>query len=519
MKKNFFERYFYFIFVFVTGAIIMMIEMVAFRLATVYFGSSLFVWANIIGLIMISLSVGYYLGGKFADRFPQKRNLMLIVLLAGFLLGLVPLANNLVNPYFLEKFAFGQSIIISSFLFIAFLFSFPVALLGIVSPFIIRLQNREVATTGSTSGSVYAFSTIGSIFGTFFSSFFTIPLLGSKETILISAFSLILISLIGLKEEKSKVFFPILILLIFFNFFPVQNRENLVYEKESFYGLIQVVKDEKLGYILDINRSGRWSVYRADKILTGMYFDYFSPLYYLLEKNSSGKNQNLDILIIGHAGGVISRQYSYFFSKKFPGSLNSFQTLPLLNIDGVELDPEVTKTAYRFFNLKEQKGLKVINEDGRTYLQKTKKKYDFIFVDAYTSALYIPYQLASKEFFELTYSRLKDKGIFVMMVLAKNPEKERVFSCLSQTINSIYPYFYYFPSESRREFFIIASKLSLKEKLLNLEKRTKLKKLKKISQDIANNFRETLRFSKNCIFTDNWAPIELLTELDRIFKI
>ena len=106
-----------------------------------------------------------------------------------------------------------------------------------------------------------------------------------------------------------------------------------------------------------------------------------------------------------------------------------------------------------------------------------------------------------------------------MMVLAKNPEKERVFSCLSQTINSIYPYFYYFPSESRREFFIIASKLSLKEKLLNLEKRTKLKKLKKISQDIANNFRETLRFSKNCIFTDNWAPIELLTELDRIFKI
>ena len=83
------------------------------------------------------------------------------------------------------------------------------------------------------------------------------------------------------------------------------------------------------------------------------------------------KKENLDVLIIGHAGGVISRQYSHFFGGR------NFQ------ITGVELDSEVTKIAYKFFDLASQKGLTVVNADGRTYLQNSQEKYDMIFIDAY----------------------------------------------------------------------------------------------------------------------------------------
>lgn len=483
----------------------MMIEMVAGRLMTLYFGASLFVWANVIGLVMISLSIGYYFGGKLADSRPERKILMFIVLGSGVLVSFLPIISKLTLPFFVGSSSivspFFESLIFSSFFFIAFLFSFPVALLGIVSPFVIRLQNKEVETTGYTSGSIYAFSTVGSIFGTFFASFATIPFLGIKETILISSFLLILISLIGLGKELKKPFLLLLLLPILISFISIKTREDLVYEKESFHGLVQVIKDDKLGYVLDINRSGRWSVYHPDKVLTGMYFDYFTPLYFLLDEK-----ENLDVLIIGHAGGVISRQYSHFFEDRN------------IKIDGVELDPEVTKAAYKFFNLEEQKGLNVINADGRIYLQRTPKKYDLILIDVYIGALYIPFQLSTKEFFDLTQSRLKNKGILAMMVLAENPQKEKVFQCLSQTIKSVYPYTYFFPNRSRREYLVIGSEFSLEDNFLNLKERTDIEELKELSLDITQNFQEVQKTEKKYILKDNRAPIDLLAERDRIFS-
>jgi len=484
----------------------MMIEMVAGRLMTLHFGASLFVWANVIGLVMISLSVGYYFGGKLADSRPQKKILMFIVLIAGIVISFLPIISELTLPFFVRDPSTASSLlgsfVFSSFLFIAFLFSFPVALLGIVSPFVIRLENKEIETTGCTSGSVYAFSTIGSIFGTFFASFVTIPFLGIRETILISSFLLILISLIGLGKELKKPFLLFLLFPIVMGLISFEGRENLVYEKESFYGLIQITKDEELGYVLDINRSGRWSVYHPDKVLTGMYFDYFTPLYFLLDKK-----EDLDVLIIGHAGGVISRQYSHFFKDKN------------VRIDGVEIDPEVTKVAYRFFNLGEQKGINIINTDGRIYLQNSQKKYDLILIDVYVGALYIPFQLSTKEFFDLTQSHLKKEGILAMMVLAINPQKERVFQSLSQTIKSVYPHTYFFPDQTKREYLIIGSGFSLRNELLVLEERTNIEELRKISLDISQNFQEVKKIEKKYILRDNRASIDLLREIDGIFSL
>lgn len=502
------SKYFYHIFVFITGGVIMMLEMAAFRLATPYFGASLFVWANIIGLVMIALALGYYLGGKLADLRPEKKLLMFIVLAGGIIVSFLPLFYRFSLPFFVaglkDQASLSQSIAFSSFFFIAFLFVLPLTILGIVSPFVIRLKNKEVETTGFTAGSIYAFSTVGSVFGTFFSSFLTIPFWGIKETILFSGFCLILISLIGLAQDLKKSFLFFLLLPIVLNLVPLPKRENLVYEKESFYGLIEVIKDEKQGFVLDINRSGRWSVFHPRKILTGMYFDYPLLLYYLLEQKESP-----DILIIGHAGGTISRQYLHFFGQNH------------LKITGVELDPEVTKTAYRFFDLGKQKGLKIVNADGRIYLQGSQEKYDLIFSDAYIGSLYLPYQLATKEFFDLAKSRLKEGGIFAIMVLSlsQNPEKERVFQAVSQTVKSSFQNVYFFPSQSKRENIIVASQLPLKEKFLNLTQRTDIPELKEISQDISKNFKEIEALNEKYILRDNRAPIELLSELDKFFII
>jgi spermidine synthase len=495
-----FEKYFYPIFVFITGNAIMMLEMAAFRLATPYFGASLFVWANIIGLVMIALAIGYYFGGKIADLYPQKRILMLIVLTGGIMVSFIPLLYKFSLPYFLtwqaKSFLF-ESFVLSSFAFTALLFILPLTILGMVAPFVIRLQNKEVTTTGFTSGSIYAFSTLGSVFGTFFSSFLSIPFWGIKETILFSGFLLILVSLIGLGQELKKPFLLFLFLPLLLNFVSLPKRENLVYEKESFYGLIEIIKDENLGYILDINRSALWSIFNPEKILTGTLFDYFLPLYYLLDKRDKVK-----VLIIGHAGGTISRQYIHFF-----GNNN-------LKITGIELDPEVTKAAYKFFDLAKQKNLEIINTDGRVYLQKTKESYDLIFIDVFIAALYIPFQLSTQEFFELAKSHLKNDGVLAMNVNSQNPQ-DKVFQSLLNTMKFVFPYVYFFPAPNHLQYLFIGANSSLSEKFANLRERTSTNELKEIGFYISQNFKEAGEVKEKYILKDNRAPTEILREIDK----
>jgi spermidine synthase len=228
-----------------------------------------------------------------------------------------------------------------------------------------------------------------------------------------------------------------------------------------------------------------------------MYFDYFLPIYYLLDNR-----ENLNILIIGHAGGTISRQYSHFFKDKN------------IKIKGVELDKEVTNAAYQFFNLAEQKGLEVINVDGRIYLQKTPEKYDLIFIDAYTGDLYIPFQLTTKEFFSLARSKLKENGILAMMIISSKPEKEKLFRGISNTIKAVFPFLYIFPSGSEHEYFALASNLPLGEKLTNLKDITDLNELKNLSSHIGQKFKEITSFEEKYVLTDNKAPVEILREID-----
>ncbi len=493
---------FFLFFVFITGASIMALEMAAFNATVPYFGGSVFIWSIIIGTIMIALSGGYYLGGRIADKYPRTKVLFFIIAFSAFFIGFIPLAQKIIFETLRSLFRYS---IYSSFGYVVMLFSFPVFLLGMTSPFVARLYNKNVNTTGSITGLVYAFSTIGSVFGIYIASFYLLPAFGTRTTILIISIALTSLCAFGwIKKTCSliktiPVFLILLALPFLFHFLASVGGKGIIYEKESFYGTIQVkqMNDEER-IILDINSSGRWSVYHPENVLTGMYFDYFIPLYHLLENK-----EDIEILIIGHAGGVFSRQYSHFWGEKG------------IQIDGLEIDPEVTKAARMFFDIDSHDGLTVINEDGRIFLNKTEKKYDLIFADAYTGALYIPFHLATKEFFTLVDSKLKEGGIFAQHVIG-NYEKEHIPQCIGDTINSVFLNTYFLDT-TKGENIIIGSKKDLFEKISSLQFKEGYLETKHLREKISNNFFPIKR-EISCLFTDNRAPTDLIREGDVFFR-
>ena len=185
--------------VFVAGAVSLAIEMAASRLLAPNFGSSLFVWASLIGLILLYLTIGYYLGGRLADRYPRTQVLYIITLLAALLTGIVPLIAQPVLDWSLHLFANSPLVIFyGSLLSVIVLFALPMILLGCVSPYAIRLRINQLGSAGRTAGMLYAISTAGSIVGTFLPVLVLLPDIGTRATFFSAALTLALLSIVGL---------------------------------------------------------------------------------------------------------------------------------------------------------------------------------------------------------------------------------------------------------------------------------------------------------------------------------
>ena len=191
------------ILVFVAGAVSLAIEMAASRLLAPYFGTSLFVWADIIGLILLYLAAGYSIGGRLADRYPTLTVLCGLTAAASLLTCLIPLVD---KPFlaWLQGVTAGlvPQEFYGSLIAILLLFSLPTILLGCVSPFAIRLQMEQAGSSGRTAGLLYAISTAGSILGTFLPVLVLMPWLGTANTFLVSGLTLLVCSLIGLALQR-----------------------------------------------------------------------------------------------------------------------------------------------------------------------------------------------------------------------------------------------------------------------------------------------------------------------------
>jgi predicted membrane-bound spermidine synthase len=404
--------------VFTAGAGTLATEISASRLLAPYFGSSTIVWANIIGLILVYLSLGYWLGGKIADRRPEPRPLGWIVLGAALVIAALPFVARPILDLTVQGLdTISVGAVVGSFFAALLLFAIPVTLLGMVSPFAIRLALVDVNEAGAVAGRLYALSTLGSIVGTFVSAIVTIPLIGTQRTMLGAAALLVLAAAL-LLGSRWQILTLGMAALLFVPAETIKATTGLVYETESAYQYIQVLQEPDGARVLRLNEGVvDHSVWRPDTVLTGGEWDMFLTVPPLLDRPPS------TMLVIGNAGGTTARA----FAKLYPG----------IQIDGVELDPKVTEVGRRFFGLGDNPRLHVITADGRPYLASTDKRYDIIAIDAYHQP-YIPFYLATEEFFRLVRDHLSPDGVVALNV-ATVPGDERLSDALGTTLLADFP--------------------------------------------------------------------------------
>ncbi len=404
--------------VFTGGAGTLATEIAASRLLAPYFGSSTIVWANIIGLILLYLSVGYWFGGKLADRRPDPRLLGGIVVVAAAVIAATPFVARPVLDLALGGLdAVDVGAVVGSFFAALALFAIPITLLGTVSPFAIRLAIDDVGEAGTVAGRLYALSTIGSIVGTFLSAIVTIPLLGTQRTMIGSAALLVFAAalLLGVRWQLLTVLAAALLVVPAGT---IKESEGLLYESESSYQYVQVIEREDGSRALRLNEGvATHSVWHADSVLTGGVWDTF-----LLVPPLIGRPVER-VLVVGNAGGTVARAYGELY--------------PDVLIDGVEIDPEVTEAGRRYLGLDDNPKLRTIAADGRPYLQLTDELYDVVVVDAYHQP-YIPFYLATEEFFELVRDRLTPGGVMALNV-ATVPGDDRLPQAIGSTVLAAFP--------------------------------------------------------------------------------
>lgn len=414
---------------FISGMTIMAIEMTASRLMAPFFGSSVFIWTNLIGVIMLALSIGYWFGGKLADKNPHYNHLFRLIILSSILLFLLPLIGPNIMRWGSAQITTQQwTLVIYSFIISLIIFGIPFIILGMVSPTIIRLLSHQVKDSGKIAGQVYAASTVGSILGTFLPTLLLVPTIGTRRTMFSFALLLLLTGLIGL--NKKKVFLltiPIVLISLITPPQIVKGQEGLIFQDESFYTHVRVKWDEEEGYLLEQDEGlGTHSQYHPDHVYTGSYWDYILLAPYL---QPDKKKQN--VAIVGVAGGtairILEQELENIFSFQYFGS---------------EIDPLVEKVAKKYFQL-DYPNLQISNMDGRLYLQQLENNsIDIVFIDAYQHH-YIPAHLSSQEFFQLTQLKLTSKGILVININAI--DKSTVYYRLLATINNVYPHVWVLP--------------------------------------------------------------------------
>src|SRR5436309_603105 len=333
--------------VIVAGACSLAVELSASRLLAPYFGTSLFVWSNLIGLILLYLTIGYYVGGRVADRYPRPAVLYLLTICASILIGLIPFISRPILLWSLTSFAtFSISIFYGSLVSVILLFAMPLILFGCVSPFAIRLSVEQVIRSGRTAGQLYAISTAGSIFGTFLPVLWLIPTIGTYRTFIVFAISLLFVSIIGLvalrpwtggpslprRPDKSLLSILLLIPMGLALIGPQGaikppsgsgDGGTLVTERESPYNYIQVVRVGDETQMVLNEGLGVHSIYNPYRVLTKGPWDYFliAPFFNDAPFTTS---QVRKVGIIGLGAGTIAREFNAVYGS--------------VPIDGVEID-------------------------------------------------------------------------------------------------------------------------------------------------------------------------------------
>ncbi len=495
-------RYLYFA-AFSSGMVTLAVELACARLLGAHFGTTNLMWASIIGLILIYLSVGYYYGGRYADRWPQPEKFYGLMLLGGFSVGLVPLVAQPVLRAASNAFdQLQMGFLLGSFLSVLVLMVVPILLLGAVSPFALKLAFDRAESAGQLAGRMSAIGTMGAFVGTFLPDLLLIPLLGTARTFLALSLYLMLVALLGYfrigaaRRHLAGLILPALILAVFvyLGTQPIKASEGMVFETESSYNYIQVLEQD--GYTLlrlnegqgihsiyhptDLDYDGPW-----EQFLAGPFFNPAPVALQDVER----------IAIVGLAGGTVARQATEIFGP--------------VPIDGYEIDAQIIEVGRTYFGMT-MPNLNALAQDGRWGLRTSHEKYSLIAVDAYRPP-YIPWHLTTQEFFQLTADRLTDDGVLVINV-GRAPGDRRLIDVLVTTLSTVYPSVHVMDIPSTFNSMVYATKqptsfdnLATNLNLLALEGDTHPLLLEAILNVLT--YRQPLP-APSLVLTDDHAPVE-----------
>ncbi len=394
MKKYILE-----ITVFICGAIGMVLELVAARVLSPYVGSSNLIWTTIIGVMLTSMSIGYWLGGKLADKRPERKVMSMLILIGAMFNSLIPLLETLLIKPFSEV---TQNLVIIAFITAAIVFGLPSFILASISPYAVKLKDKEHENIGKTSGKLSSISTLGSIAGTFLAGFILIPSFGVRNIILGTTIVLIILSIflydnINKKYIISMIGITALAIILVFLGKVIFERKNgaIIRDVDSQYSRIWIKAQSRdnIEYkTMLVDASLESYINKETNEMGAKYLKYYDLFEYFKKDSKSS-------LIIGGAAYTYPMHYLNKYSDK--------------TIDVSEIDETMTKLAQEEFGLDtSNKRLNIHHQDGRTYLNYSKNKYDCIFIDAFKGKS-VPFELTTKEAMQNAKRMLKDDGIII----------------------------------------------------------------------------------------------------------
>ena len=519
MKRNILNNKIYlYMTEFFAGMSVMAVELGASRLLAPYFSSSQIVWTIIIGTIMIAMALGNIMGGRWADKDPNPDKLYGRIIIAAIWIALIPVVGKYIILGISALLVFTIStnfLVIAAFAACMIIFVFPLFLLGTVTPSLVKYTVDSLDDNGKVVGYLNASNTIGSIIGTFVPTFISIPAVGTSITFLIFAGILLILAIAYFVSGKKKSVKAIVAVILFIlscifghgNSFAFWEKD-LTYEGESIYNYLQVYEDDSKVVLSTNVLFGVQSVYRKEKTLTGMYYDYAMAAPYMAGLKE--KDRPLKVLILGMGTGTYATQCRRYFGE--------------MSIEGVEIDAKITDRAHKYFDLPED--IEVTTYDGRAYLeaiqseddskmgdfsqaQAESKDYDVIMVDAYQD-ITIPFQMSSVEFFTLVKKQLNPEGVMVVNMNMKSDGEDGINEYLSDTISSVFPNVYTVDvsNNTNRELFASESDKMIDNFKTGYQKET--------DEDLYQMMERVdiglVKYEAgDRILTDDKAPVELLS--------
>ncbi len=509
-----FARLFLYSTVFITGAAVLIIEIAAVRILSPYYGASLYVFSSVLTIILTALSFGYYLGGKLADKHPRHDLLYGIIAVSGTTTLLAQFLSTYLLPLGSGIFSVVSGPLAFGFLF----FLVPAFLLGIVSPYLIKLvaHGRTHDEIGNIAGTVFFFGTLGSIAGSLLTGFVLIPLLGIRRTMLGTGLVLVALGLAGLMllsrtyqhtEWRTLIYrygtFILFILtsslvLVVGTYRAVLERNvTILHEHDGVYGHIVVYETTHQGHPFrglkrDTNSE---SAIFLDSYDLPFWYTQFATWYRDVMPDTK------NFLMIGGGAYTVPRTLLHHDST--------------LLIDVVEVEPDLYPLAVEFFDLAPTPRLRSVIEDGRVFLRTSTTTYDVIFQDVFGTDLTLPQHLATREYFVHLRSRMKDDGVLFVNYIGKLAgDAPTLTGSLIKTIHEVFPtmsvYVMYPELPQRRQNIMIVARngespLSFPQGELTYSNGTV-----RPVESLRFEYEVYTEHMEEVVFTDDRAPVEYL---------